>query len=467
MTVKDRDLISDSGDRYTQPVEAHKEPPKGLIKAVKYLGPSVIVTSTIVGSGEVILTASLGAAVGYGMLWWVLISCWSKSIVQAELTRYIILSGDTYVRALNRVPGKVRIRKNSKVSWPVVLQFLSFFTSISGLGGLIGGASLAVLLIFPHMNPTLVIALLAGVTMLLLGTGGYRRLEATMLAMVASFTILTILCFFFMQGTQYATTLDQLVSGFKFEFYPEFAFLALAAYGYTGVNSGEIASYTYWCIEKGYPARIGPYKSSESWAMRAKGWLGVLRTDVWVTLCILTLATIPFYFLGAGVLHATGQAPTGQETIRALSGMYTETLGSWSLWVFAIGAFFILYSSTVSAVAAQSRILPDYFIEFGFLSRDRVDKRKKITKIWIFLAPVGGFLFAEFIQRPVLLVSITACVFALMLPIQSWVTLHLQSKRLPKEVYPKPTTNYFLKFTLLLQCVMACLVLYYVVFKLG
>ena len=143
-----QDYISDSGDRYTQPTNAVEEPPKGFLKAVKYLGPSVIVTSTIVGSGEVILTASLGAAVGYGMLWWILLSCWSKSIVQAELTRYIILSGDTYIRALNRTPGKVKLYKDYKVSWPVILVFLSFFTSISGLGGLIGGATLAILLMF-------------------------------------------------------------------------------------------------------------------------------------------------------------------------------------------------------------------------------------------------------------------------------------------------------------------------------
>jgi len=462
-----QDYISDSGDRYTQPTNAVEEPPKGFLKAVRYLGPSVIVTSTIVGSGEVILTASLGAAVGYGMLWWILLSCWSKSIVQAELTRYIILSGDTYIRALNRTPGKVKLYKDYKVSWPVILVFLSFFTSISGLGGLIGGATLAILLMFPNVDSTLVIACLAGSTMLLLGTGSYKRLESVMLAMVACFTFITILCFILMQGTEYATTIDQLAGGFKFEFYPEFAFLALAAYGYTGVNSGEIASYTYWCIEKGYPARIGPYQSSSEWVNRARGWLSVLRADVWVTLLILTLATIPFYFLGAGVLHATGQAPTGQETIRALSGMYTETLGSWSLWVFALGAFFILYSSTVSAVAAQSRVLPDYFIEFGFLSRDRVDRRKQITKWWIFLAPIAGFFIAVFIQRPVLLVSITACVFALMLPIQTWVTLYLQKKRLPKDIQPKKSTAYFLKFTLLLQCVMAYLVLYYVVFKIS
>ena len=35
-------------------------------------GSGLIVSASIVGSGEIILTASLGAAVGFGMLWWVL-----------------------------------------------------------------------------------------------------------------------------------------------------------------------------------------------------------------------------------------------------------------------------------------------------------------------------------------------------------------------------------------------------------
>ena len=94
-------------DHYTQPEGRIEDPPKTWIEAIRYLGPSVIISATIVGSGEIILTASLGAAVGYAMLWWVLFSCWSKSILQAELARYIVLSGDTYLRALNRIPGRI------------------------------------------------------------------------------------------------------------------------------------------------------------------------------------------------------------------------------------------------------------------------------------------------------------------------------------------------------------------------
>ena len=450
-------------DLYTRPLNSVEEPPSSWLGTVKYLGPSVIISATIVGSGEIILTASLAAMVGYSMLWWVLLSCWSKSILQAELARYIVLSGDTYLRAINRVPGKIS-GPRGEFSWPIVLGLIAFVPGLTGMGGLVGAAGQAVGLIFPEVEPLWVVAVLSLITALLLGSGSYRRLESVMLVFVMTFTALTVLSLIFMQDTRYATTLDQIVSGFNFEFKTEHAVLALAAYGYTGVNSGEISSYTYWCIEKGYPGRIGRYEATSEWLQRAKGWLKVLRTDIWITLILLTCATIPFYFLGAGVLHASGQRPEGSEAITALSHMFTETLGSWSLWLFAVGAFCILFSSTVAAVAGGSRYIPDYLIELGFLSRDRVDVRRNIIKWYGLLVPFVGFsLYAGF-QNPVLMVTIAASVAALMLPVQSGITIYLQSTRLPLEVRPGWLAASFLKATFVFQLVLAFLVVYFVVF---
>ena len=462
-TASDKaDIDSEPEDRYTRSQGEVQDPPNSFLGTIKYLGPSVIISATIVGSGEIILTASLGAMVGYTMLWWVLMSCWSKSILQAELARYVVLSGDTYLRAINRVPGKIR-GPRGKFSWPIILGLLAFIPGLTGMGGLVGGAAQAVGLVFPEFEPLWVVGFLAFITALLLGSGSYHRLESIMLVFVLTFTVLTVLSLIFMQDTQYATTVEQIASGFTFEFRTEYAVLALAAYGYTGVNSGEISSYTYWCIEKGYPARIGRYDGSEAWRSRATGWLKVLRTDVWITMGLLTCATIPFYFLGAGVLHASGQRPEGSEAISALSYMFTETLGSWSLWLFALGAFCILYSSTVAAVAAGGRYIPDYLMELGFLSRDRLDVRKNIIKWYGLIVPFLGLsLYAGF-QNPVLMVTIAASVAAIMLPVQSGITIYLQSTRLPSEMLPGRAASSFLKFTFLFHLVMAALVIYFVV----
>ena len=455
-------LDSEPRDEYTQPHAAVQNPPQGLRETLKYLGPSVIISATIVGSGEIILTAGLGAAVGYTMLWWVQFSCWSKSILQAELARYIVLSGDTYLRALNRMPGKIPGPRGS-FSWPIALGLIGFATGLTGLGGLIGGAGQPVLIFFPELNPMLAVGVLAALAAILLASGSYQRLEQVMLLFVMTFTALTVTGALLMQTTEFATSLDDVVAGFQFEFSTTFAVLALAAYGYTGVNSGEISAYSYWCIEKGYPGRIGRYDGSPDWYARARGWLKVLRADIWITLVLLTCATIPFYFLGAGVLHAMGERPAGSETITALSHMFTETLGSWSLWLFAVGAFSILYSSSIAGVAAGARYVPDYLIELGFISRKRLDLRYGIIRLYCIVVPfIGLGLYAGF-QRPVLMVTIAASYAAIMLPVQSAITLYLQAKRLPKDIRPGPLAKGLLVVTFCLQAVLALAVIYFTI----
>ena len=113
------DSPSPRSDPYTVREGGAVEPPSTWRSRLRYLGPSIVISGSIVGSGEIILTSGLGAAAGFVMLWWVLLSCWIKSLIQAELSRYILVSGDTYVRAMNRLPGKIPLGRG-RISFPVV-----------------------------------------------------------------------------------------------------------------------------------------------------------------------------------------------------------------------------------------------------------------------------------------------------------------------------------------------------------
>ena len=141
--------------------------------------------------------------------------------------------------------------------------------------------------------------------------------------------------------------------------------------------------------------------------------------------------------------------------------MFTEVLGAWSLILFAIGAFCILYSSTVAAVAAGGRYIPDYLIELGFMSRERVDLRHKIIRWYGLIVPfiVMGMYWG--FQNPVLMVTISACFAAFMLPIQSGITIYLQKKRLPEAVQPHWPAKYLLRILFVVQAVLAALVIYF------
>ena len=441
-------------DPYTTREDATRPPPATWAARCRQLGPSVVITGSIVGSGEQILTSSLGAAAGFSLLWWMLVCCWSKSIVQAELARYIVVSGDTYLRALNRIPGRLP-GPAGPVSWTLWFSLLSFIPGVIGMGGILGGAGQAVALLMPAVDSRWLTLFIAVAASAILYTGSYRRLEWTMLILVAGFTIATLIAAIALQFTKYRLSTSDLAAGLRFDFPLEHLLLALAVYGATGVNSAEISTYSYWCIEKGYPHFIGAQRDDPSWPARARGWIKLLQLDVWVTLALLTCATLPFYLLGAGVLHATGQQPQGLETVQVLSAMFTQTLGGWSLALFGSAAFCILFSSVVAGFGGISRFAPDYLIEFGYLDRARLQERIRWIRACGGVLPIASMLFYLFLPSPVALLTIGAIMGALLLPMQSGATLWLQRRRLDARVRPSAAAQIFLWLTFVFQVLMA------------
>lgn len=441
-------------DPYTTREDATRPPPATWAARCRQLGPSVVITGSIVGSGELILTSSLGAAAGFSLLWWMLVCCWSKSIVQAELARYIVVSGDTYLRALNRIPGRLP-GPAGPVSWTLWFSLLSFIPGVIGMGGILGGAGQAVALLMPAVDSRWLTLFIAVAASAILYTGSYRRLEWTMLILVAGFTIATLIAAIALQFTKYRLLTSDLAAGLRFDFPLEHLLLALAVYGATGVNSAEISTYSYWCIEKGYPHFIGAQRDDPSWPARARGWIKLLQLDVWVTLALLTCATLPFYLLGAGVLHATGQQPQGLETVQVLSAMFTQTLGGWSLALFGSAAFCILFSSVVAGFGGISRFAPDYLIEFGYLDRARLQERIRWIRACGGVLPIASMLFYLFLPSPVALLTIGAIMGALLLPMQSGATLWLQRRRLDARVRPSAAAQIFLWLTFVFQVLMA------------
>src|SRR5688500_8000559 len=88
-------------DPYALPPSAIEEPPLSLGRALRQVGPGLILAGSIVGTGELIATTNLGAKVGFALLWLVILSCLVKVFVQIELGRYAISSGDTTLVAFS------------------------------------------------------------------------------------------------------------------------------------------------------------------------------------------------------------------------------------------------------------------------------------------------------------------------------------------------------------------------------
>lgn len=81
-----------------------REPPHSLLSTLRNIGPALILTANIVGSGELIMTAALGASAGFVALWVISVSCAVKVVVQLELGKHAIGSGETTLHSFNRLP---------------------------------------------------------------------------------------------------------------------------------------------------------------------------------------------------------------------------------------------------------------------------------------------------------------------------------------------------------------------------
>ena len=86
-------------------VPKHRGSPRTLASIFRRIGPGLILASGIVGSGELIATTVLGAEVGYTLLWLIILSCFIKVVVQNELGRHAIGTGETTLEAFDRAPG--------------------------------------------------------------------------------------------------------------------------------------------------------------------------------------------------------------------------------------------------------------------------------------------------------------------------------------------------------------------------
>ena len=430
-----------------------RKPPQSLLQRLKYIGPSIIVTGSVVGSGSIALTPLLGAAAGFSLLWWLLLSMWSKPLIQAEISRYVIVKKQTFLEAFAHMPGFKTTIRGKTTSWLVWFMFIGVIPSIAGMGGLAGAVAQAGNLMIPFISVEAWVVTGCLITWLILYWGSYKTLEKTLLAMVAFFTLVTLIIAISMQTTTYQVTGQDLIQGLSFSFPSDHVALALAVFGFTGISYGEIMAYTYWCLEKGYAKEEGESLQD------TRAWIKVMQTDVWVTVLFVTIGTVPFFLLGAGVLNELGlYPPPNGDIIQTFLSMFTGILGNWAKWLFILLAFFVLFSTFISGTAAFTRTISDYLISMG-LVLEKPNTPQQLIKLIAFLVPLFSGIAYFLLPNPLTLIMIAGVWAALGLPIVNIGALYLVNK-LEKELQPKSSTKTILWLTLLLQVAMAVLIVY-------
>lgn len=415
-------------------------PPRGFSNTLRQLGPGLIVSASIVGSGELIATTTLGASVGLAALWLIIVSCLIKVVIQAELGRYVIASGDTTFRALDKIPGP-----RWRASWVVWSWMLMFAGVAVQQGGILGGMGQVFHLALPQLGIKVWAFVLAvAVGLLLVIKGRYGHIEKLSTLMVVSFTFITIACAVLLNWTPHRISLVDLADGFRFHVPPGGLPVAFAAFGITGVGATELIYYPYWCLEKGYARFVGPKSESKEWVTRALGWVRVMKIDAALAMVIYTLATVAFYILGARVLYGMGRIPSGYEMVQTLSNMYTGTLGPWAFYLFLLGAFFVLFSTTFSATASNGRVLVDFLQMIKVIRVQDLEEHWRWQRTVVIVLLTTFVILHSFVGEPVFMVILGGTAQACMLPIIGFSTIYLRYKHVDGEIQPGMITDILL-----------------------
>ena len=261
-------------------------PPTSLLKSLRYIGPGLILTAGIVGTGELVITPHVAAENGFALLWLIIIGCVVKVFVQVELGRYAVATNTPTLRMLDLFPGP-----RWRVGWMVWLFFPVFIAMISVIGGMLGGIAQVFIMMGVDLPPKVITAAMGLSLVLILAVGRYSLVERFSVGLVILFTISTIFALGALQLTEFKITAANLLEGLQFKLPANFS-VAFAALGIIGVGAAELIYYPYWCLEKGYAARVGPRDAS--WLQRVQGWMRVMKIDAFASLLLYTGATVVF-----------------------------------------------------------------------------------------------------------------------------------------------------------------------------
>mgnify|MGYP006969377558 CR=1 FL=1 len=281
---------------------------------------------------------------------------------------------------------------------------------------------------------------IALVTVGLLYRGRYSLIQNLTMALVVSFTFITIGNVISLQThEEFALTAADYLHGLSFHIPAGTAGIraAMFTFGIIGVGASELVAYPYWCLEKGYAKFAGPRSAEESWAKRARGWMMVMHYDAFTSMVIYTIATLAFFVMGAAALYQQGLVPAGMRMVSTLIEQYVPVFGEHARWLFLIGAIAVLYSTFLVANASFARLYTDFLKVLGLIDpHNEKTHDRSVTIFGVVLPLVCAGVYWIPNANPVALVMFGGLTQAVMLPMLAFAALYFRYRMTDSRLNP-------------------------------
>ncbi len=416
---------------------AIRTPPKGLA-VLALVGPGLVWCSEMIGSGEVILSTRVGAILGTGVMWAVVVGIFLKYWIGMSGGWYTACTGEGMIDMFDRIPGP-----RHWVVWIVlVVQFLSATISIGSLASAAGVFLNSLIPVSPYFGGWIASIFALAVVW----SGGFRLLK-----MVMGFFVLVMVLGVLYVAVTLFPGFSKVLEGFAFKI-PSVPDWAVSEAGVSqnpwreilplmGWAAGGFAShvwYTYWVLGAGYGAAAGrgygtPADTTflkgldRTSAQKIRGWCRVVLTDATVAMVITVVVTLSFLIAGAVVLGSSKLAPDGPQVAISLSTIFSSKWGTVGGLVFLVSGATALIGTLTVQLAGWPRLLADAFRICipGFQQKLTWKTQFRLFLIFFFVTNVTTVLV--FGREPVFLVKTGAiCDGLLLTPLQAiWVAVGL------------------------------------------
>jgi hypothetical protein len=439
-------------------------PAYNAVNLVRVIGPGAILLGLSLGAGDWLLGPAVAAAYGPSLLWICTLSILFQGVLNAEMARYTLATGEPVFT------GFMRQRPGPRV-WAAVYALLHL-AQVGWPGwALAGGSALAALLLGRVPRPAdraSVIALgyllfLGAVGLVLLGRRAQRALVIAEGVMMAWMLLLLLtLALLFVPGPAWAALAWSFAGrplwgpGLVPAPLParalDWALLAAFA-AYSGAGGTINAMLTYWLRDKGFgmagtvgtqPTSVGDqtillpregaiFPPSDANLAKWREWWRYLRADLsylWTVACLIGV--------GLPVLLALDSVPPGTDMggfgagavfARELARRYSALLWAPVL----VTALWIFFSTQVGVGEAFARNVTEMLWTAGV-------RPASADVGWVYYPVLGLFALAGCLAMtfadPLTLIVIGADVAALNFAVLSFHTLRLNRALLPAPLRP-------------------------------
>jgi hypothetical protein len=445
----------------------------------KLLGASVVILATALGSGEFLIWPWITTQIGIAFLWLAVVGFFMQFVINMEIERYTLATGETAVTGFTRFwkPWGIifvlgAILPNAFPGWATGGVTMLNYLGLIGEGAIPIGAS---------------IFLVATALALTLSPVVYQALEKIQMVLVGIIMLFLIVgVFVATQASAWASVVTLApgsVPGIPGAIATLGAAAFLGAVAFAGAGGANNLTQSNYIRDKGLgmgarmPKVVSPITGEEVAApslgytfpvneenmRRWRNWWKVANREHFITFFLIGAITL--VMLSVLVWSTVGEAQlTGEADIAFIqeeAQVLGNTIGGWFSTFFLIAGMVVLFSTSIGIMDYVSRLSASE-LKVSFFSDSEVITESRIyfTLAWI-IAILGSLILLAGLEAPLVLLIISASGGGVVMFLYSGMLILLNTRVLPDAIKLKGWRLVAMWIIFLIFAVLSAYLVYY------